>query len=93
MFKVLSLIPATASLLLFYYHAKPMGDGESMGSVIMLFILLPLSMIWFPESFSKNTSWVVGRLSKDYTWLVVLLGWVLLLTLLLVTLFGTFSYL
>lgn len=80
MSKVFSLVPAVIVLLLGYRFASSGGQEETFVIVIVLFILLPLSMIWFPESFAGKTNWFIARLSKDQAYLIACFGWILLLT-------------
>ncbi len=78
MSKVLSIIPTIISAILSYQYFNSPDDRGNFIIYFLFLIVLPVSMIWFPQAYAGKTNWFFGRLSSEKTF-IVLFGWLLLM--------------
>ena len=95
MSKALSIIPAIISLGACYMYYSSSGlQGEIQAGLIgfiLLFVVFPLSVIWFPNEYVNRTNWIFTRLSLQKTGLL-LFGRLLLLIPMIVLIFGVYRH-
>ncbi len=78
MSRVLAIIPTIVSLIASYIYFRSSSGQEFFIIFILFFIVLPLSMIWFPQAYAGKTNWFIGRLSSENSF-IVLFGWLFLM--------------
>jgi hypothetical protein len=89
MLKVSSIIPAAISLVTSYLYFRSSGTQSNLLFFILLFVVVPLSMIWSPQVYKGKTNWIFGRLAMEEG-MIVFYGWILLLIPMAVVIIGVY---
>jgi len=78
--QALALVPATLCISAGFVRSFfPGARKESLLIGLIMYILFPLSMIWFPNAYSGRIIWAFWKKPEEQMKVIVLVGWILLL--------------